>query len=107
MDFLAGSGADPQAPDGVIEKRSPADLSAVLGRHAFAVAQVDRAVAAAREALKAPGDRVALVPPIGPGLAKREEELARAIALDAGKPPWEARTEAQACAPKAPTTLEG
>jgi succinylglutamic semialdehyde dehydrogenase len=106
MDFIAGSWADPQAPDGVIENRSPADLSVVLGRHAFAVAQVDRAVAAAREALKAPGDRIALVRAIGAVLAKREEELARAIALDVGKPLWEARTEAQACAAKAAITVE-
>src|SRR6266851_3517440 len=106
MDFIAGSWADPQAPDGVIENRSPADLSVVLGRHAFAEAQVDRAVAAAREALRAPGDRVALVRAIGAVLAKREEELARAIALDVGKPLWEARTEAQACAAKAAITVE-
>ena len=32
MDFIAGSWADPKAPDGVIEDRSPADLSLLLGR---------------------------------------------------------------------------
>src|SRR5258708_452988 len=106
MDFIAGSWADPQAPDGLGGRRAPADLSVVLGRHAFAEAQVDRAVAAAREALRAPGDRVALVRAIGAVLAKREEELARAIALDVGKPLWEARTEAQACSAKAAITAD-
>src|SRR2546430_8082229 len=38
---------------------------------------------------------------MGAGRARREEELARAVALDIGKPRWEARLEAQACSAKA------
>jgi len=37
-------------------------------------------------------------------LKDREEELARAIALDVGKPLWEVRTEGQACSAKAAIT---
>ncbi len=85
MDFIAGSWADAKAPDGVIEDRSPADLSMLLGRHPWAVSQADAAVAAAQD---------------------HEEELARAIALDVGKPLWEARTEAQACSAKAAITAD-
>jgi succinylglutamic semialdehyde dehydrogenase len=102
MDFIAGSWADPKSPDGVIEDRSPADLSMLLGRHPWAVSQADAAVAAAREAQPAfaarpTGDREQFVRRIGAVLEDHEEELARAIALDVGKPLWEARTEAQAC----------
>lgn len=86
-----------------IENRSPADLSAVLSRHA--VSDVDEAVRAARRAFT--GERqVELVRRIGAVLKAREEELAKAIALDVGKPLWEARTEAQACAAKAAITAD-
>src|SRR3954471_11455398 len=111
MDFIAGTFCEPQAPDGILEDRSPADLSVVLGRHAWAVSQVGRAVDAARAAQAAFGglpqrDRAQLVRRIGGALKEREEELARAIALDVGKPLWEARTEAQACAAKATITAD-
>jgi succinylglutamic semialdehyde dehydrogenase len=111
MDFVAGSFCEPRTPDGVIEDRSPADLSLALGRHPWALAQVEAAVSAARDAQ--PGlaaiplaDRAQLVRRIGSALKEREEELARAIALDVGKPLWEARTEAQACAAKAAITAD-
>jgi succinylglutamic semialdehyde dehydrogenase len=95
----------------VIENRSPADLSAILSRHEWAVSQVDAAVAAAREAQRAFGatsveERARLVKNIGAVLKKREDELARTIALDVGKPLWEARTEAQACSAKASITAD-
>src|SRR5258707_14668123 len=111
MDFIAGSWADPKTPDGAIEDRSPADLSLLLGRHPWAVSQADAAVAAAREAQPAfaarpSGDREQLVRRIGAVLKDHEEELARAIALDVGKPLWEARTEAQACSAKAAITAD-
>lgn len=111
MDLIAGRWADPPSPEGVLENRSPADLSVVLGLHAYARSQVDAAVEAAAEAQRALRDRpmaerVQLVRDIGAVLKRREEELARAIALDVGKPLWEARTEAQACAAKAAITVD-
>src|SRR5205814_5916415 len=111
MDFIGGSWGAPATPDAVIEDRSPADLSLVLGRFPWAVAQVDRAVSAARGAQEgfaalSPHDRARLVRRIGAVLAKREEELAHAIALDVGKPLWEARLEAQACSAKAGITAD-
>jgi succinylglutamic semialdehyde dehydrogenase len=109
MDFIGGQWAAPAAPDGVLENRSPADLSAVLTLHPWSLSQVDRAVEAGRKAQGAFGrrsvaERAQLVRDIGAVLKKREEELARAIALDVGKPLWEARTEAQACSAKAEIT---
>jgi succinylglutamic semialdehyde dehydrogenase len=95
----------------VLENRSPADLSIVLSRHEWAAAQVGAAVAAARQAQRTFGqapvaERVRLVRAIGASLKKHEEDLARAIALDVGKPLWEARTEAQACSAKATITAD-
>ena len=111
MDLIAGTFAEPPRAEGAIDDVSPADLSHRLGRFPWSVAQVDAAVAAAREA--APGmaalpldQRVALVQRIGSVLQAHEEELARAIALDVGKPLWEARTEVQACVAKAAITVE-
>ena len=111
MDFIGGQWAEPAAPEGVLENRSPADLAAVISRHAWSVRQVDAAVAAAREAQKkfartSAAGRAQLVRDVGAVLKKREEELARAIALDVGKPLWEARTEAQACSAKAVITAD-
>jgi len=111
MDFIAGSWAPPRTADGAIEDRSPADLSLVLGRYPWATAQVDAAVEAARTAQRSfaavpQTERAQLVRRIGAVLKEREEELARAIALDVGKPLWEARTEAQACSAKAAITVD-
>jgi succinylglutamic semialdehyde dehydrogenase len=111
VDFIAGSWGPPRNADGVIENRSPADLSSVLSRHQWATAQADKAVQAAREAQRGFGakptaERARLVRDIGAVLKKHEEELARAIALDVGKPLWEARTEAQACSAKAAITAD-
>jgi len=111
VDFVAGTFAEPAHADGVIEDRSPADVTLLLGRHGWAASQVGRAVDAARAAQPAWGarpveERAALVRRIGEVLAAHEEELARAIALDVGKPLWEARAEAQACAAKAAITVE-
>ncbi|HUJ25593.1 MAG TPA: aldehyde dehydrogenase family protein [Myxococcales bacterium] len=111
MDFIAGSWGEPAGADGVLENRSPADLSLVVDTHRWAVGQVDTAVAAAREAQRAfatrpAADRAQLVRHVGAVLKAHEEELARAIAVDIGKPLWEARTEAQACAAKAAITAD-
>src|SRR5207248_11477552 len=100
MDFIAGSWSEAGAPDGAIEDRSPADLTLLLGRYPWAVSQVDRAIEAASLAQRAfaalpQQDRARLVRRVGAILKEREEELARAIALDVGKPLWEARLEAQ------------
>jgi succinylglutamic semialdehyde dehydrogenase len=111
MDFIAGSWSEPQAPDGAIEDRSPADLSVLLGRFPWGLAQVEGAVEAAREAQRGfaalpAEDRARLVRRIGTVLKDHEAELANAIALDVGKPLWEARLEAQACSAKAAITAD-
>jgi len=111
MDFIAGNWGEPRSADGVLENRSPADLSVVIDTHRWAASQVDAAVAAARDAqqefaTRPAADRAQLVRHIGAVLKDHEEDLARAIALDVGKPLWESRTEAQACSAKAAITAD-
>ena len=111
MDLIAGTFAEPEQPEGILEDRSPADATVLLGRYGWAGSQVGLAVDAARAAqpswaARPLAERTALVRRIGEVLRSREEELARAIALDVGKPLWESRTEVQACAAKAAITVE-
>jgi succinylglutamic semialdehyde dehydrogenase len=111
VDLIAGSWAEPERPDGVLTDRSPADVTQVLGLYPHGVSQVVRAVAAAREAQPAfarwtADRRVALVRAIAAAVQARAEDLARAIALDVGKPLWEARTEVAATVAKAGVTVE-
>jgi succinylglutamic semialdehyde dehydrogenase len=111
VDLIAGQFELPAAPEGVLDNRSPADLSHSLGQVPFAAAQVERAVAAARQAQRAWGlaplaERLAAVKRIGAALEAHKEALARAIALDVGKPLWEARTEVAASIAKAQVTCD-
>jgi len=109
MDLIGGTFADPRHADGAIEDTSPADLAQILGHFPWALSQVDAAVAAARDgaatmARMSVEERAAIVRRIGQVLEAHQEDLAQAIALDIGKPLWEARTEAQACVAKATIT---
>src|SRR5256885_10854265 len=111
MDLIGGTFVNPRSPDGAIEDTSPADLAQVLGNFPWALSQVDAAVGAARDAARtmvrmSVSERAGLVRRIGEVLKAREEDLAQAIALDIGKPLWEARTEAQACSAKATITAD-
>jgi succinylglutamic semialdehyde dehydrogenase len=111
MDLIGGTFANPRHADGAIDDISPADLAHILGTFPWALSQVDAAVAAARDGARTMArmpvsERAGLVRRIGEVLEAREEDLARAIAVDIGKPLWEARTEAQACAAKATITAD-
>src|SRR2546421_12335913 len=109
MDLIAGTFANPRHADGEIDDTSPADLAHVLGNFPWALAQVDAAVAAARDGARAMArmsaeERAALVRRIAGVLKAHEEGLARGIALDVENPLSAACTEAHACAAKVPIT---
>jgi succinylglutamic semialdehyde dehydrogenase len=111
MDLIGGRWMEAARPEGQIESRSPADLSLLLGRHPHARSQVTQAVEEARKAAgpfaaRPLAERVALVRAVGSALQRHEGELARAIALDMGKPLWDARTEVAAAVAKAQVTVE-
>lgn len=97
-DYVAGRFEAPASADGRIEVRSPADQADVVGVHPYAVAQVDRAIAAAREAFPAwrrlgEQKRAELLKAYQARLRANEAELAKTIAREIGKPLWEAKTE--------------
>lgn len=109
-DFLGGRFVTPAAPDGVLELRSPADLSDVVGRHPWALAHVDEAVADARAAFPAwrklgQSARADALRRYQSALKAHADELARCIAREIGKPLWEAKTEVSAMVSKVDVSL--
>lgn len=109
-DFINGRFVDSAAPDGVIEVRSPADLSDVVGRHSWSLAHVDEAVTSARSAFPAwrrlgQARRAELLRAYQAQLKLHADDLARCIAREIGKPLWEAKTEVGAMVSKVDVSL--
>jgi succinylglutamate-semialdehyde dehydrogenase len=109
-DYIAGRFEQPAIPDGELDIHSPADLRERVAVHAFARDQVDRAVEAARAAFgtwcrTADDDRRSLLRRYQERVRTHREEIALAIALEVGKPLWEARTEVDAMIAKVDLTL--
>lgn len=109
-DFIAGRFVAPAVADGVIEVRSPADQSDVVGRHAWSLAHVDEAVSAARAAFPSwrrlgQAARAELLEKYQAQLKANTDELARVIAREIGKPLWEAKTEVGAMVTKVDVSL--
>ncbi|MBA2664588.1 MAG: aldehyde dehydrogenase family protein [Bradymonadaceae bacterium] len=96
--FIANTWTAPTSPDGHLVRENPCRKSETIYEFGWDVASVDRAVAAARKALSG-WDRLGLdarmpyLQRFRQALANRAEAMARAIALETGKPLWEARTE--------------
>jgi succinylglutamic semialdehyde dehydrogenase len=109
-DFISGRFVKPSTPDGVIEVRSPADQSDVVGRHAWALSHVDDAVSSARSGFSSwrrlgQARRAELLRAYQTQLALHADDLARCIAREIGKPLWEAKTEVAAMVSKVDVSL--
>jgi succinylglutamic semialdehyde dehydrogenase len=109
-DFIAGRFVDVASPDTVLEVRSPADRSDVVGRHPVSLRHVDLAVQAARDAFPAwrrlgQDARAALLKQYQAQLQAHADQLARCIAREIGKPLWEAKTEVAAMVSKVDVSL--
>jgi succinylglutamic semialdehyde dehydrogenase len=109
-DFIDGRFALASAAEGELIVRSPADLGDRVAVHPYALAQVDRAVEAARRAQ--PGwrklgleARATLLRAYAAKVRAAREALAELIAREVGKPLWEARGEADAVAAKVELTI--
>ncbi len=104
-DYIAGAWRSPEDPDHELSRENPARASEEVFRCATSLAHVDEAVDAARRAQPA-WDRLgfearkAALAVFGAELAARKEQIARTIALEVGKPLWEARGEAGALSAK-------
>lgn len=100
-DFIDGRWAVPKETDGELVRCDPSDRGQEVFRGPWALASVERAVQAARRAQ--PGwDRSGFearrqaLQRLEAVLEARQEELARQISREMGKPLWEARGEAAA-----------
>jgi succinylglutamic semialdehyde dehydrogenase len=109
-DYLDGRFVQPAAADGELVIYSPADVAQHIATHGYCTVHVERAVAAARAALPAwrrlsAEARADVLRRYQARLRARREELALAIALEVGKPLWEARTEVDAMIAKVDLVL--
>jgi succinylglutamic semialdehyde dehydrogenase len=109
-DLLDGRFVLPDAPDGVLESVSPADLDDHIGAWSYARAHVAPAVEAARRAAavwrRTPAEvRAGYLRAYAQAVTKHRERLAIAIARAIGKPLWEARTEVDAVIAKVDISL--
>lgn len=97
--FIDGDWVSVRSSDGQLTRHSPAEPDKLLFRGSWSRLAVDRAVAAAREALPA-WDRLGVeqrkqrLQSFARVLEDHSDDIARAIAREAGKPLWEARGEA-------------
>ncbi len=109
-DFIDGAFVLPAHASGEIELEDPGDTRSRLGAFPFALESVDAAVAAARRAAPAwrdrrPEERADLLRRFADTLRTERDTLAGVIALEAGKPIWEARSEVDAMVAKVDITL--
>ncbi len=99
--FIHGAWRAVESADGEIVRENPALTSQTTFRTAWSTSSVDEAIESARKAQPA-WDRLgfearrAYLESFADQLASRQDDLARAIAIEAGKPLWEATTEAKA-----------
>ncbi len=109
-DFVGGAFRLPEHPVDEIKLFDPGDLDAARGAFPVGMESVDAAIDAARRAWPAWRDasaeeRTGLLRRFGLELEADKENLARLIALEVGKPLWEARTEVAALLGKIPIAL--
>lgn len=100
-DYINGQWVKPQEADGHLRRENPSRRQALIFEADWRLAAVDEAVAAAKAALPAWDrlgfeGRLAHLERFSEVLTQRKEEIAQAISAEAGKPMWEARTEAGA-----------
>ncbi len=104
-DFINGQWRAPARHDGVLRRENPCRIDALAFEAPFALDAIDEAVAAARAAQPA-WDRLGLdarrelLLRFGQALDDRKEDIALDLAIETGKPLWEARTEAGALGAK-------
>ena len=99
--YIDGQWTLPRPVQGDLVRHNPSRLGEVVYEGGWSVQAVEEAVGAAGRAFGGWdrlgfAGRLEVVGRFGGELEAREEEIARCIASEAGKPMWEARTEAKA-----------
>jgi succinylglutamic semialdehyde dehydrogenase len=100
-DYVDGRFEHPAQPDGELVIHCPGELARHVSTHPHALAQLDAAVDAARRAQPlwdalGEASRRELLERYQARLRAHREEIALTLALEVGKPLWEARTEVDA-----------
>lgn len=108
--YINGAFIEPRDRIGEIVSKSPANLTNVIGSFAYSYRSVEDATTAAREAFTTwrkttPAERAALLRKYQEALRKMEPRLAEVIALEVGKPLWEAKQEVATMINKVDVTL--
>ena len=93
------------------QRLSPADERPVWQGHWAATGQTEQAIEAAQQAFAAWSEttleeRISICQNFSDIVAERNEELATLIAIETGKPLWEARTEVKAVAAKVANSID-
>lgn len=104
-DFIDGRWLTPPAPEGVFTRENPAHKDQVAFEYPWSTAHVELAVQAAWRARRdwdalGQAGRLPYIERLAAAFVRRKDELAHAIALEVGKPLWEAQTEATALVAK-------
>lgn len=110
-DYIQGRFVAPEAPDGVIDNKSPADLSEQVIVVPYKFTHVDQACEAAKKAftewsVTSLDQRIAALKKLQSTLEESKEKIAEVISRETGKPTWESLTEVAAMVNKIPITIE-
>lgn len=109
-DYIDGRFTSPTPADAELTVLSPAHRTDCIAIHSVAIAHVDRAVDAARRAFpgwrrSSDASRREVLRKYQEQLRTHREAIALTIALEVGKPMWEARTEVDAMITKVDVSL--
>lgn len=109
-DYFNGRFHQPQSTQEKILKKSPADLSQVLWEAGVAYDHIDPVVESAQKGFEtwrktSFEERINCLKKYQEAVRARKDEIAMALALEVGKPLWEAKTEAAALDGKVSVTI--
>ncbi len=109
-DYIDGRWIMPAKADETISKKCPADLSVTLWEAKVSYAHIEDAVAAAERGFEiwrktSMSDRITVLKKYQEIVRKKKQAIAEALALEVGKPLWEALTEAAALDSKVSVTI--
>lgn len=110
-DYIDGQFVKTESEDGVLEMKSPADLSESVIHVPYRFSHVDRACESASKAFvewsSVPlSDRIQRLKKLQTILEENKQRISEVISRETGKPQWESLTEVSAMIQKIPITIE-
>ncbi len=110
-DYIDGQFVKSESEDGVLEIKSPADLSESVIQVPYQYSHVDRACETASKAFVewsavSLSDRVQRLKKLQTILEENKQRISEVISRETGKPQWESLTEVSAMIQKIPITIE-